>query len=114
MVPVDNSTKLYKEGITKAQSIVVSFLYCAQAIDNTMQVGLNDIGPKKSTATKTTLVSCKMLYDSAYTYPDAVIQYHASDMSMCCDTHADFLVQPNSQSFYARYFISAMNLLQIL
>ena len=67
-------------------------------------MALNDIGYKKSTVTVKTLAYFKILCDHAYTYPDAVIQYHTSDMSLYCDIDVTFLLQPNYWSRYAGYF----------
>ena len=40
--------------------------------------------------------SFKIICDYAHTYPDYLIRYHESDMSLYYDTDAAILVQPNS------------------
>ena len=57
--------------------------------------------------TKKVLACCKMICDYAHTYPDTVIRYHPSDMSLYCETDVDFLVQPNARSCYAGYFYAS-------
>ena len=49
-----------------------------------------------------------MLIDYAATYPNAVIQYHASNMFLRVDYDAEYITMLEAQSCYARHFISVI------
>jgi hypothetical protein len=104
MAPVDDTPRLDAKGTRKVQSVVGSFLYYARAVDPTLLVGLNDIGTAQAKPTKDTDGRCTMLMDYAYTHPNAVIRYHASDMQLWIISDAAYLVKPNARSRYAGLF----------
>ena len=104
MAPVDESAPLSPKGIRRVQSIVGSILYYARALDSTMPPALNDIGSKQASATTGTNKQCKMLLDYAATYPNAKIQFYASDMHLQADSDTAYLVLPLARSRYAGYF----------
>ena len=104
--PPPDDTELLdtKEGITRIQSIVGTFLYYARAIDCTLLPGLNQISTQQSKPTKQTNEDANMLLDFAATYPHAKVRFHASDMILNIDTDAAYLVMPNAKSRIAGYF----------
>ena len=51
-----------------------------------------------------------MLIDYAATYPNAVIQYHASSMLLRGDYDAAYITMLEAQSCYARHFISLIGI----
>ena len=81
-----------------------TFLYYAQALDNTMLVALNDIGTQQAQPTTQVMDKVQQLLDYASTYPQVYIRFYASDMQLHVDTDAAFLVLPKACSRIAGYF----------
>ena len=100
---------LDKRGITCVQIIASTFLYIVRAIDHTMLVALNEIGSEQALPTTDTIQKTKMLMDYMATQPDAVIQFHASDICLHIDSNAAYLVQPKARSRAAGHFCLSDN-----
>ena len=100
---------LDKRGITCVQIIPGTFLYIARAVDPTILVALNYIGAEQASPTTDTTQKTKMLMDYAATQPDAVIQFHASNMYLHINSDAAYLVQPKSHSRAAGHFYLSKN-----
>ena len=86
------------------QTVVGMFLYYARALDNTMLVGLNDIGTQQAEPTTNVMNKVQQLLDYAHTYSQVYIRFYASDMQLHVDTDAAFLVIPKSHSRIVGYF----------
>ena len=57
-----------------------------------MIVAVNELASQQSEPTQETVKKCNMLMDYTHTYPNATIQYHASDMCVHIDSDAAYLV----------------------
>ena len=80
------------------------FLYYARAVDPCILPAINEISSQQAKPTKETNNKVKMLMDYAHTYPDTKIRYHASDIQLCIDSHAAYLVLPSARSRGAGHF----------
>ena len=60
-------------------------LYYAQSVDPTMIRAVNDISRVQPKPTRDTKKNTRMLLDYAATYPNAIIQYKASNMVLHVD-----------------------------
>lgn len=104
---VSDSPPLHATDTTRVQSICGTFLYYGQAIDPTILPALNRISTSQSAPTEETLARCLQLLDYLATYPDATIQYTASDIILICETDAAYLVLPKARSHIAgHYFLT--------
>ena len=83
---------LDKRGITRVQSIAVTFLYIAHAVDPTILVALNEIGAEQALPTTDTVQKTKMLMDYVAMQPDTVIRFHASNMCIHINSNAAYLI----------------------
>ena len=62
------------------QEVTETFLYYAQAIDESMLPALGTIATQQSVPTENTMHKVNQFIDYAATHPDAVITYRASNM----------------------------------
>ena len=69
-----------------------------------MLQAINEISGVKSKPTKDTGTKTSMLLDYSATYPNSVIQYHASYLVLHVDSDAAYLTIPEVRSFYAGNF----------
>ena len=100
----DTSPLLNKTETTYIQSVIGSFLYYSRAVDPTALVGINTISFSQSQPTLKTKQECQQLMDYFWTYPNAYIRYHASDMLLHVDSDAAYLVLPKAKSRVGGYF----------
>ena len=99
----DNTQLLSKQGMKRVMEIVGTLLYYARAIDNTMQVALTDISAAQTKATEHTLQATVKLLNYAATYPEAILTYSRSDMTLHVHTDASYLSAPKARSRRAAY-----------
>ena len=99
-----NSPELNAKETRDLQSAVGSLLYCACALDCTMLPTLNQIGSEQARPTQETKAKLSRLLDYAATYPEAVVQFYASNMLLTVDSDAAYLVLPKARSRLAGYF----------
>ena len=81
-IPDDDSARLDAAGVLRVQRIVGSILYYARALDAPLLPALTEIGSNQAKATEENLAATKKLLDFVATFPDACIQYIASDMCL--------------------------------
>lgn len=62
------------------QTVVGTFLYYDQALDNTMLVALNDIRTQQAQLTTNVMNKVQQLLDYVHIYPQVYILFYASDM----------------------------------
>ena len=91
---------LDKNGKTRVQSVVGSFLYYARAINNTILPALIEISFMQSQPTENTH---KILLDYLHTYKDTKIRCYRSDMKLHVDSNTAYLVAPKAKSRIAGY-----------
>ena len=92
------------DGKQRIQAIVGTFLYYGLGINSTILVTLNEIGGQQSTATTDTEKKCAKLMDYLNSHPDAVVQFHASDMILYIESDAAYLVLPKAISCVTSIF----------
>eukprot|EP00536_Pseudo-nitzschia_multiseries_P016627 jgi/Psemu1/98512/gw1.1171.2.1 len=93
---LEDVTTLSDKEIKFIQQVTGKFLFYARAVDNMMLHALNDIASAKNN--KTTLAATKYFLNYASCNPDASIIYRASDMILCVDSDAAYLVCPEAKS----------------
>ena len=86
------------------QGISGTFNYYSE-IDPCIKPALNEIASQQAAPTEITKKKAKMLMDYLYTYPNATIRYHASDMVLVFDTDAAYLVLPKARSRIAGWYV---------
>ena len=64
----------------------------------TIHPALNTLSTQQAAPTENTKLLVHKLLDYMYTYPEAVIRYHKSDMCLHVDSDAAFLVLPKAKS----------------
>ena len=79
-------------------------MYYGISLDGTILPALNEISLQQSKPTQQTKEKCLRLMDYLETYPDAYIQYHASDMELHIDTDAEYLVLPKARSIITGFY----------
>jgi hypothetical protein len=100
--PEPDSTPVLDLAETKhIQEVVGSFLYYAQAVDNTMLVPLGDIAAQQNKPTKATMQTVVDFLNYCATHPNAIIRYYASDMCLWIDGDASYLCAPEARSRWA-------------
>ena len=105
--PPDDSPKLDSKQKRFVQSVIGSLLYCSRAVDPTMLVALNELSAEQASPTTNTLQKIKQLLDYTATYPNAILRFYASDMTLHVDSDAAYLVLPNARSRIAgNFFLS--------
>jgi hypothetical protein len=62
------------------QKVTGSVLDYARALDPTVLMPLNDIATEQTKATEKNQAATNQMLDYLATHPDAIVQYHASDM----------------------------------
>jgi hypothetical protein len=87
----------------RIQEVLGTLLYYARTVDPTMLVAIGSIATSLASATKTTMDEITHLLNYFATNPDAVIQYHASDMVLHTDSYAVYLVAPKARSSAAGF-----------
>ena len=92
------------KGHRRVQSIVGTFLYYARAVDPTILPAINDIASAQAQPTQQTNDKVTMLLDYMFTYPNAKLRFHASDMVLQIDSDAAYLVLPGAKSRVAGYY----------
>ena len=88
----------------KNQEIVGTLLYYSLTIDNTMLVALGDLAAAQSQPTDNTWDKIIWILNYAATYPDAVIQFHASDMCFHVHSDASYISAPKARSRASGFF----------
>ncbi len=74
------------------------FLYYAQCVDSTMLTALGSIATQTANPTKNTMVKVKQFLDYAFTHPDAIVTYQASDIVLAAHSDASYLSESNACS----------------
>ena len=101
----DTSPQLDKKLTRHVQSVVGSFLNYGRTMDNTMLVALNEIAAHQASPTQFILEKCKQILNYAATYPNVRLRFHATDMVLCVDSNAAYLVQDGAHSWIAGHYI---------
>ena len=94
----DHSEPITEKRIKRIQRIIGKFLYYARAIDVTMLHALNDISTMVSKATTNTEKAVQHFMDYAACNAEAEIIYRKSEMVLCANSDAAYLVPKNARS----------------
>jgi hypothetical protein len=95
---IDTSPPLSKEDKKYVQEVVGTFLYYARCINSTMLTALGSIAIQQANPTKNTMITIKQFLDYAYTHPNAIVTYQASDMVLAAHSNASYLLEANACS----------------
>ena len=96
--------KIDQHGKRRLQSIVGTFLYYSQAVEQPILPALNEIATYQANPTTDTVNKTKMLMDFLATHPMAKLQFYAGTMKLHVESDAAYLVLPGARSCIARYF----------
>ena len=99
----DDSEPLDDAGVKRVRQVIGVLLFYARAVDNTLLKALNTLGSQQSTATVETAKSITWILNYCATHPDAVVQFHASDMILTFDTDASYMSEPKARSCVGGY-----------
>jgi hypothetical protein len=97
-LPVNILPKLSPDEIKEIQCVISSILYYACTINITVLMALSSIAIEQSKGTTSTMAKAKQLLDYLATYPDATIQFRASDMIMNVHSDASYLSEADACS----------------
>jgi len=103
-LPVDISPKLSPEEIKEIQRVIGSILYYAQAVDIMVLMALSSIAIEQSKGTTNKMEKAKQLLDYLATYPNATIQFQASDMIMNVHSDTSYLSESGARSRACDHF----------
>ena len=98
MEQIDKSPALNAKQINQIEKISGKFLYIARAIDNTMMHALNKIAVATTKSTENTAKAVTQFLNYCATHLEPKIRYQASDMILCIDSDASYLVEPEARS----------------
>ena len=98
------TTLLDKDGKTRIQSIVGTFLFYGRAVEPTVLTALNDMATMQSKPTINTFKQSTMLLDYLATYLNVKLCFYAGNMQLHIESDAAYLVLPGAKSRVAGYF----------
>jgi hypothetical protein len=101
---IDTSPPLSKEDKKYVQEGVSMFLYYAQCVDSTMLTALGSIATQQANTTKNTMIKVKQYLDYAFTHPDTIVTYQASDMVLAAHSDASYLSEAKACSQAGGHF----------
>ena len=101
---IDTSPYLNKQDTRRVQSAVGLFLYYSRCLDPTISTEINDISMSQAQPTTATHKQYARLMDYVATYSDSYIRYHTSNMILCVDSDASYLVLPKASSRISGFF----------
>jgi hypothetical protein len=94
----DEAPLLTAQQCLTIQKVTGSLLYYARAVDPAILMPLNDIATEQTKATEKTQAATNQMLDYLATQPDAIIQYHTSDMILHIHSDASYLSVSNARS----------------
>jgi hypothetical protein len=95
----------------RLQEVCGTFLYYARAVDCTMLPALGTLSSNQATTTAQTIIAMTQLLNYCVTYPEAVVEFRASNMVLHVEGGASYLSEPKGRSRYAGYhYLSDMPL----
>jgi hypothetical protein len=103
-LPIDESPRLDKAGITRIQQIVGAILYYARCVDITLLMTLSTIAHEQTKATENTNLAVEQMLDYCATHPNATIRFRASDMILNIHSDASYLNEPDARSRVAGHY----------
>jgi hypothetical protein len=95
---IDTSPPLSKEGKKYVEDVVGTFLYYARCVNSTMLTALGSIATQQANPNKNTMIKVKQFLDYAFTHPNAIVTYQASDMVLTAHSDASYLSEAKACS----------------
>ena len=80
-----------------------TLLYYARAIDPTLLVTISSLARQQKEPTDNTMAAVHHLLDYCATHPNAITQFHASDMVLHVESDASYLSETDAKSRAAEY-----------
>jgi hypothetical protein len=74
-----------------------------------MLTALDSIATQQANPTENTMIKVKQFLDYAFTHPDPIITYQASDMVLAAHSDASYLSEANSCSQAGGHFFMSSN-----
>ena len=102
--PVDQSPHLPASNIKHVQTVVVTLIYYALAVDNTMLVALCDLASEQTQGTQRTLNAITQLLNYAATHPNPTICYRKIDMVLHIHSDGSYLSSLKARSRAGGHF----------
>ena len=99
----DTSAALDKKEKKRVQEVLGTLLYYARAVDPTILVTISSLSTQQAKPTQRTMTAVNHLLDYCATHPNAVSQFHASDMVLHVESDASYLSEAKAKSRYAGY-----------
>jgi hypothetical protein len=91
-------------GVKRVQKVVGKLLFYGRAVDNTLHVALGSLASQQNEPTERTMADLRQLLDYCASNPNAVVRYHASDMTLHIHSDASYLSEKNARSRAGGYF----------
>jgi hypothetical protein len=95
-LPPNKSPPLSNKDIKYVQQVIGSILYYTHAVNLTVLMVLSTIASKQAEGMENTMLKTKQLLDYLIMYPDATVQFHASDMILNIHLDASYLSEANT------------------
>jgi hypothetical protein len=105
----DTSALLPNEDNKIIQENIGTFLYYARCVDSTMLAVLGSTATQQANPTENTMKKVQQFLDYAFTHPDAIVTYHASDMVLAGHSHAPFFSETKARSRAGEHFFMSSN-----
>jgi hypothetical protein len=106
---IDTTPHLSKENKKQVQEVVGTFLYYAQCVDSKMLTALGSTATQQANPTENTMIKVKQFLDYAFTHPNAIVTYQASDMVLVAHSDASYLSEANARSRAGGHFFMSSN-----
>jgi hypothetical protein len=100
----DNSPALEQKQNNQLQQIIVTFLFCAKAVDSTMLPAFGSLAQAQTRETTATNEAVTQHLNYAATHPNAQVTYHASDMILHIHSNACYLSEEKARSRVGGYY----------
>jgi hypothetical protein len=101
---LDDSPLLDDKGRKYLQAVAGTFLYYGRAVDSTILVAINALATEQAKPTEQTLVRVRQFLDYCASQEEAVITYHASDMTLAVHSDAGHLNERGARSQAGGHF----------
>jgi hypothetical protein len=108
-LPPDTSPLLSKDDIKHIQKVVGRILYYVCTVNLIVLTALSTNESKQATETDNTMLKTKQLLDYLVTHPNAMVQFHESDMILTIHLDASYLSGANAHRRACGHFFMGWN-----
>ncbi len=106
----ENMPWLSPKEVKHIQEVIGTFLWYSRAVDSTMQVTLSAIAADQNKATEKMKAAVNQFLDYAATNPNAIMQFHKSNMKLWIHSDASYLNEPEAHSQIRGHFYLGNNM----